>query len=173
MSQLVKWNPLKYVSCFDGMDPQGEDALEELYLSMSSLQLPVEGVRASAGDSNYAYLSANGKLAKLTLGSGISVNPLRSDSPDKFELGYIYRDPIHALGWLLCALGFGSSTWGYEKEALLFFLPSNERPLRLSFDVSLTTSQVQAYTKLTGESALLLRERNPLMGRRLIEGSLQ
>lgn len=167
MSEMTLWNPLKYIPSFEGLKTGSLEEIEVFMDIFETLDLPIITERYPEEDSKSCYLFANNRVARLSPDSGVIVNPLRQDDPTTYDRGYIYENPVQAVCWLICQLGFGPNTLAFESEALIFHIPANFRPLRLSFEKPLTDAKFIAYTQLVGDGTVVERAQNPMWGSRV------
>lgn len=163
MSELVKWSSKDSIPSFENLNRGGREELDLIFSTLSHLNLPIF-CEPSEDPEEVGYVVGNGILTRLTYDTGIMMSAIHVDHPLKYELGYIYDQPEHAIAWILCRLGFGLNACAYESEALLFSLPTQEKPLRLSFELPLTAQQVQTYREIEEVSTHMKRLKGPLLG---------
>jgi len=163
MTDLTLWNPLKVIPSFEHTASGSREEVEALFHSFETMNLPILCQRDDTGK-HVGYLSANGRLVRLAEDTGLMVSPMRSDSTLSYDYGYIYRRPETALSWLLCSLGFAPNMTAFEAEVLVFHIPENQRPLRLSFELPLNDAQFYVYSNLSAEGTEVERLRQPFSG---------
>lgn len=163
---MIRWNPLTVIPSFAGVENGSYEELDTIYRCFETMDLPILCERAEDGE-NLGYVTANDMLVRLTPHTGIMVNPMRKDTQVPYDFGYVYHDPQHAISWILGQLGFATNSISYESEVLLFHIPENDRPFRLSFEIALNDAQFDMYTQILSTGTPVERIQSSAFGSRL------
>lgn len=78
------------------------------------------------------------KLIRIEKGGGLLVQDMTGE--DSLEEGYLYKNPMMAVAWLICKLGYGNNSLNFESNLVQVEDGNSELAVRLAFEYQPNTS---------------------------------